>query len=202
MATLDSKLSAADIQLLIDAIGDWEMNNNHDYHIMQAVKNAIVPDEHENEEQYAFVMQIKNHFKNREREINDKRALRQEQAIILKAKLMLLKNELGIDQLFDNANAKTTEPIVLPPMVNTKPKVMEKEPVKEPAKEKVIGNYPDFRLLKAEAFLSQEKYVKIWELYNQDLNGQPSSLDKIEAYIKDLGMDKVYQEFLDKEKNK
>lgn len=187
MATLDSKLSVSDIQLLVDAVGDWEMNNNHDYHIMQIVKNTIVPDEEENQEQYEFVMQVKNHFKQREKEINDKRSLRQEQAIILKAKLMLLKNELDVDQIFDDAQESI--PKIKKLQVNAPTAVVV---VDEPIKDSKLD-----KLDKAESFLNQSKYAKIWELYQSDLNGKPSTLEKIEGYIGELGMTKHYLKYLE-----
>ena len=103
MGTLESGLSREDLDTLLESMDDWEAIGNHEFHVMQMVRNApMPPDDHEAHE---FMEQLKEHFKQREKEIKDTRKIRQEKAIFLKAKIMLIVRDLGINQLFENANA-------------------------------------------------------------------------------------------------
>jgi len=112
MAGLTAEFSRDDVETLIEAIGDWEMIGNQDYHILSVVKNTPMPPE-EYEEAYEAIGQIKEHFKKREKEIMKSREVRQEKSIFLKAKLMLVRKEIGINQLFDMASA--IDPTAPPP---------------------------------------------------------------------------------------
>lgn len=107
MGTLDSSLTSQDLDTLIDAMHDWEAIGNHEYHVMNMVRNAPMPPQ--DHEAYEFMQNIKDHFKQREKDIKDTRALRQETAIFLKAKLMLIRRDIGIDQLFVNAAQPVAE---------------------------------------------------------------------------------------------
>ena len=108
MAELSSKFSRDDIDVLIDAMGDWESIGNHEYNVMHMVKNYPMPDR--DEESYDFVKNIKEHFRKREKEIKNERSVRQERAILVKAKLVLLRQEAGINQLLDVAIRNDEEP--------------------------------------------------------------------------------------------
>ena len=101
MGTLSSSLDRADVETLIDAMGDWEAVGNHEFHVMNMVKSAPIPPE--DHEAHEFITNIKSHFKEREKDIKATREIRQEKAIFVKAKLALIKKDLGIDELFDNA---------------------------------------------------------------------------------------------------
>lgn len=103
MGELSSKFSRDDIETLLEAIGDWEMLGNQEFHVLQMIKNApMPPDDHEAHE---AMQNIKDHFKRREKDIMRSREVRQERSIFLKAKLMLVRKDIGITQLFDMAAA-------------------------------------------------------------------------------------------------
>lgn len=110
MSELSSKFTKDDVQTLLDSMSDWEMLGNHEFHMMQAVRNAPLPPE-DSGESYEVMNQIKEHFKRREKEIMATREMRQEKAIFLKAKLMLIKRDMGINQLFDMATSVSAEPV-------------------------------------------------------------------------------------------
>ena len=101
MSELTSKFTRDDIETLIESIGDWEMLGNQEWHLLNMIKNAPLPPE--DHEAFDYMQQIKDHFRKREREIEDSRVTRQEKAVFLKAKLMLVRRDMGIDQLFEMA---------------------------------------------------------------------------------------------------
>lgn len=101
MGELKSSFSRDDIETLIDAMTDWESIGNHEYHVMQMVKGHPLPEQ--DDDSFEFVKKIKEHFRKREKEIKSERMLRQEKAILVKAKLVLLRQEGGINKLFEVA---------------------------------------------------------------------------------------------------
>lgn len=104
MGELSSKFTRDDVETLIEAMNDWESLGNQEYHILQMIKNApMPPDDHEAHE---AMNQIKEHFRRREKDIMRSRDVRQERAVFLKAKLLLVRKDLGLSQLFEMA----TEP--------------------------------------------------------------------------------------------
>lgn len=107
MGTLDSKLETEDLDTLLEAMEGWESNNNHEFHVMNAVKSIPVPPE--DEESYEPIRMIKEHYRKREKEIKDNRSIRQEKAVFLKAKLMLIKQDGGIAQLYAEAGKPVAE---------------------------------------------------------------------------------------------
>jgi hypothetical protein len=110
MPDLSCKFTRDDIETLIEAMGDWEMLGNHEFHVMSMIKNAPMPPE--DHEAYEALAQIKEHFQNRERDIMASRAVRQEKAVFLKAKLMLVRSDLGITALFDmTSNTDANSPM-------------------------------------------------------------------------------------------
>jgi len=101
MGELTSKFSRDDIDTLIEAMGDWEALGNQEYTLLQMIKGAPMPPE--DHEAFEYMQHIKDHFRRRERDIIDSRLTRQEKAVFLKAKLMLVRRDLGINQLFEMA---------------------------------------------------------------------------------------------------
>lgn len=98
MGELNSKFSREDLEVLIEAIGDWEALGNQEWTIAQMVKAApLPPEEHET---FGMMSAIKDHFRQRERLLNQNRQERQEKAVFLKAKLMLVRKDMEIDSLF------------------------------------------------------------------------------------------------------
>lgn len=129
MSSLDSRFSREDLETLIEAMGDWESLGNHEFHVLQMVKNIPMPPE--DHEAFEFIDKLKEHFKSRERDINDSRVTRQEKSVFLKAKLMMARRDLGISDLFDMASSpigldeptkpikpKSTESLISDPSLN------------------------------------------------------------------------------------
>jgi hypothetical protein len=101
MGELTSKFSRDDIETLLEAANDWESIGSQEFHLMNMVRSApMPPDDHE---AFEMVQAIKDHFKKRERDIKESRTTRQERAVFLKAKLMLVRRDMGINQLFEMA---------------------------------------------------------------------------------------------------
>lgn len=144
MAELKSAFSRDDIEVLIDAMSDWESIGNHEYHVMQMVKSHPMPDTED--ESFEFVKNIKEHFKKREKEIKSERIIRQEKAILVKAKLVLLRQEGGITQLFEVA-AESAQAEAAPKAV-------------------ALSEVQMNRLEAAEYFI---KDMKLWEWYEKFL---------------------------------
>lgn len=107
MSNLDSNLNSDDLETLLEATNDWEMLGNNDFYTLNMVKAVPLPSE--DHETYNFIRDIKDRFRSREKDIKAARAVRQEKAVFLKAKLMMLKRDLGITQLFDEAQVSTPE---------------------------------------------------------------------------------------------
>jgi hypothetical protein len=173
MSELSSQFTREDIETLIEAMGDWEMLGNHEFHVMQMIRNApMPPEEHE---AFEVMSQIKEHYRKREKDIKMSREVRAEKAVFLKAKLMLVRKDLGITQLFDmSSNVDPNSPM---PEPKDKHRDKEESSVREKAKAKPIaptGKQP-----------FKEGYVSV-----------RTKLEKAEFFIKDLGVWDHYQKFL------
>lgn len=113
MSELKSEFTRTDIETLIESVGDWETVGNHEYHVLNMIKNAPMPPE--GHEAFEPMTQIKDYFKSREKSIIASRETRQEKAVFLKAKLMMVRRDMGIDQLFDMAAcAEEVSPLLAP----------------------------------------------------------------------------------------
>ena len=115
MGELSSKFSRPDVETLIEALGDWELVGTQDYSLLQMIEQSPMPPE-ENEEAYEMVRQVKEHYRNRKKEILANRAMRQEKAIFLKAKLMLVRKDMEIEGLFEMESDPTVPVQVGPPL--------------------------------------------------------------------------------------
>jgi len=102
MESLKAALNMTDLELLLEAVGEWESVGNYEFSVMQQIKNIPVPDEEENEEAHKYIMAVKEHFKKREKEIKAARSVRQEQSTFLRAKLFMIKQKTGMDKLWTN----------------------------------------------------------------------------------------------------
>jgi hypothetical protein len=98
---MSSQFTRDDIEILIESIGDWEMNGSQEYNVAQMIKAIPLPDE--DHPQYDVVREAKEHFRRRERLIAQKRADRQEKAVFIRAKLFLTRREVNVNQIFDMA---------------------------------------------------------------------------------------------------
>lgn len=166
MGELVSKFNKDDLEVLIDAMHEWEAVGNGEYHVSQMVKSIpLPPDDHES---HGFIVRIKEHFREREKEIKKSRDLRQEKAILLKAKLILTRNDLQISELFDLAENITEN--------------------KEEAQIKPNVALPEIEV----DDVSVDESVKI----TISTNDFQKKLELAEHYIKDLGVWDFYQKFL------
>jgi len=112
MGELTSKFSREDIELLLEATSDWEALGSQQFHLLNMVKAAPMPPE--DHEAYEMMVAIKNHFHNIEKDIKESRVTRQERAVFIRAKLMLVRRDMGINQLFEMAteeSAPTSVPV-------------------------------------------------------------------------------------------
>lgn len=147
-SVLNSTFTREELETLIEAIGDWELLGNQEYNFSQMIKSAPMPPE--DHEAFEIMNQIKEHFRSREKEINDSREVRQEKAVFLKAKLMLVRRDLAIDKLFDFAK-------------NTN---LSEEPAEAPA---VAPDVADKKLKQAEHFIRD---LGVWPHYEKFLEDQ------------------------------
>ncbi len=130
MTQLQAEFSREDLETLIEAMGEWEIVANEEYHALNMVKNIPMPDQ--DSEFFEYISKLKEQFSKREKDIRASREVRQEKAVFLKAKLMLVRRELGINQLFDMAGS--TSPTVETP-VASKPVSVENNPEAQTALE-------------------------------------------------------------------
>lgn len=166
MGDLSSKFTREDLETLLEAMGDWEMLGNHEFHVMSMIRSAPMPPE--DHEAYEVMEQIKEHFRKREKDIMASRAVRQEKAVFLKAKLMMVRKDLGISALFDMS-------------VNTDPN----SPMPQPKVE-----------AEPEAFTPKAKRVKPKADEAADETDYKAKLEAAEFFIKDLGVWAHYEKFL------
>jgi hypothetical protein len=101
-----------------------------------------------------MVAAIKDHYKKREKDIKDSQVTRQERAVFLKAKLMLVRRDMGINALFEMA---TETPAVATQTTETKDM-----PVVAEASDK---------LSKAEFFIRD---LGVWDHYQKFLEEKKS----------------------------
>lgn len=155
MGELSSKFSREDIEVLLEATNDWEALGSQEFHLMNMVNGAPVPDEEQYPEAYEMVTAIKKHFKQREKDIKDSRVTRQERAVFLKAKLMLVRRDMGINQLFEMATEETLPQDVAVDAVSA-------TPVATP----IPAGFYENALTKAEFFI---KDLGVWDHYQKYL---------------------------------
>lgn len=164
MSDLSSKFTREDLETLLEAMGEWEMVGNHEFHILQLIKSApMPPDDHE---AYESMLAIKEHFKKREREIKLSRETKQEKAVFLKAKLMLVRRDLGINQLFDMAvhtDPNSPMPEVLPRAEEPKAVL----PTKRKKREVTSTAAPTQKQLELAEFFIKD--LGVWEHYQKFL---------------------------------
>lgn len=162
MDALTSKFNIYDIETLIEAMGDWEMMGNHDFHVLQMIKNAPMPPE--DSEAFDVMNQIKEVFRSREKDILAGRAMRQEKSIFLKAKLLMVRSKLTSGQLFDmgeNSDAVN--------QLNTK------ESAKAIVKKNLEKSNLEKKLELAEYFI---KDLGVWDHFQKFLSDSVGALDK------------------------
>ena len=99
MATLNSNLTTEDLEVLIEAMDEWEHIGNGDFAVMMYAKNIPLPSE--NEESYEAVKKLKEHFVDNEKKIILARDVRREKATFLKAKLLMGRQEIGVNRFFE-----------------------------------------------------------------------------------------------------
>jgi hypothetical protein len=158
MGELSSKFSREDIEVLLEATSDWEALGSQEWHLMNMVKSApMPPDDHE---AYEMVSAIKEHFAKREKDIKESRVTRQERAVFLKAKLMLVRRDMAVNQLFEMAVEDTPQDVAAP--VHVPVKCENSEAVSIP----VRSGDAAAALEKAEFFI---KDLGVWDHYQKFL---------------------------------
>lgn len=158
MSNLDSNLNSDDLETLLEATNDWEMLGNNDFYTLNMVKTVPLPAE--DHETYRFISHIKEHFRSREKDIKAARAVRQEKAVFLKAKLMMLKRDLGITQLFDEAQVVPERGFVMKASADHTIKLSDDEIQRA----EDLTNAIDKDLKRAEEFI---KDLGVWEHYQK-----------------------------------
>jgi len=174
MASLESTFTKNDIETLIDSMSDWEMMGNQEYHLMEMIKNAPMPPE--DHEAFEMMENIKDHFRGREKDISESRVTRQEKAVFLKAKLMMVRRDLAVNQLFDfaatSSDTPTSDTPVESPKVAPTP-VKSVAPVKVPVRSADAGDI----LALAEEYM---KDIGIWDRFQNFVRERQESQKEAE----------------------
>jgi len=162
MAELKSTFTRDDIATLIESVGDWEMTGSQEFILMNMVMEApLPPEEHEARE---AMVNIKEFFRQKEREIKEHRMNRQEQAVFLKAKLMLVRREMDVNSVFEMATEAQKTVVKLPPLPEP---VVTVVPAAKPKKGKKAVEQGQLAL--AEYFI---KDLGVWDHYQKFLTEQ------------------------------
>jgi hypothetical protein len=98
MPELSSKFTRRDLETLIEAVGDWELVGSQEFIFLQQVKEMPLPPE--DHEAFEICKRTKEYYLQRERAILLSREQRAEDAVFLKAKLMMIRKEMQIADLF------------------------------------------------------------------------------------------------------
>jgi len=161
MSELSSKFNRQDVETLIESVDDWETVGNQEFHFMQMVRNAPMPPE--DHEAFDVFSQMKDYYGKREKHIVDGRALRQEKAVFLKAKLMLVRQDMEIGDLFE---MPTDDSVPAPPVTATPEATPEAAPEATPETPQVGRT-----LELAEFFI---KDMGVWSYYEKFLDERNS----------------------------
>lgn len=205
MSQLNSKFTRDDIDNLIDSVSAWEMEHQHQYHSLQIVKQIPMPPE--DHPSYDYIKALKKEFIDRERSIKADQKVNQEKAVFLKAKLMLIRQDMAIDQLFEMATDNTMPIKDSAPVENgsSKPEVpnqtsddSNRASEKDESDVSVKNDLtPEMKVVMAESFLESISILKNFNEYigDQNLNIE-QKLEKIEYYIKDVGVWENYSKYI------
>lgn len=180
MAMIEGKLTSEDVEVLIESMDYWETTGNREFHIMEMFRNMPLPEP--DHEAFEPIKEAKKYFAGRERDIKADRALRKEKATILKAKLMLMRQDMAVDRIFNVDTSVDAQ---------VEQKDTSKDVTKTP-QSGVSENSPS-KLAKAETFLDQSG---IKSYYDKFLDGKPSTIEQAEQYINECGMSDHWKKFL------
>ena len=156
MGEITSAFTRDDIATLIESIGDWEMLGNQEFHMMKMVMDAPMPPE--DHEAFEVMNQIKDYYRQKERQINEYRMNRQEKAVFLKAKLLLVRRDMDVNSVFEMA-VETSKEALLPSIDHIQPTIAATPPVEE----------PQAKLAMAEFFIRD---LGVWQHYQKFLAEQ------------------------------
>lgn len=120
MSELTSKFSKEDLETLIEAIGDWELMGSQEFNFLSMIEDAPMPPE--DHEAFKVMQSIRDHYRAKKQQILDNRSVRQEKAVFLKAKLMLIRRDMNMDSLFEMTieSSGTGVPVTPPVMLSKK----------------------------------------------------------------------------------
>lgn len=102
MKDLKASLGTADLEVLLEAMQEWENLGNHDYYVMQQVRNMPIPSEEESEQWNKIITQLKAHYSEREKTIKSDKQVREEKAVFTRAKLMMIRQAVASNKLWNN----------------------------------------------------------------------------------------------------
>ena len=98
MATLDSNFGEDDLNLLIEAITEWENHDRQMLSLIWAMKNNPLPADMTDDIKEAME-RVKAHYLSKEKALKSQAQLRSERSILIKAKIIMQKQDRAIDQL-------------------------------------------------------------------------------------------------------
>lgn len=125
MSELTSKFSKEDLETLIESMGDWELMGSQEFNFLNMIEDAPMPPE--DHEAFQVMQHIKDYYRSRKQKILDNRLVRQEKAVFLKAKLMLVRRDMNMDSLFEMAISSPGPVPVTPPVNKFTPAVIQQK---------------------------------------------------------------------------
>ena len=127
MKNLQASLGMADLEVLLEAMSEWENLGNHDYYMMQQVKNMPIPTEEESEQWNKIITQLKSHYANREKTIKSDKQVREEKAVFTRAKLMMIRQAVAANMLWNNPEDAGSDEPAPAPVKKVAPPIPKKE---------------------------------------------------------------------------
>lgn len=183
MSELSNKFTHEDIETLIEAMNDWENIGTQEWQIAKQLKKIPMPPK--NHEAYPYIASIKQHFAKRSEEINRTKNIKEEKAVLMKAKLMLVRRELAANQLFnmvENVDPNSPLPQEAPEAVDS-----------ENYEDEEYGDFiEELNELSNEDDIEPPKPIA----KKKNVANAAKKLEQAEYFIRDLGVWDHYMSFL------
>ena len=204
-------MDRSDLELLTECVDAWQEMGNRDRYIMNYVNNIVLPNE--DDESYEPILKLKEHFRERKNDILASQKMRDRKATFVKAKLMMLQEDMDINQLFDDAT--TASPVVEEedekkdvyidadkPSQSQPPPVFKQEITghskaeSENDKPSVPNKKTDTaKLKKAIEFMEQHKVYSIYQQYLRNSNLENTEETAV-SYIEECGFFSIFEKYL------